>query len=369
MSPPGRPEGVGQRLKPEGSAMTPWGRPKGLHRRARPEGPLAASPGRTTGGYRVAPSEGTPMNLTFQGVAFSALAWLSIVISLGLPRLDAQVQLVALSPLILLLGVPHGALDLVFVRQLTSVRSAAGWIIFTIAYFAAAALVVGLWWVSPGVFLASFLLISALHFSGDPGGRTPALFRMLYGGAVIFCPLTLHAAEVSELFAYLAGAPAAQAIVAALQWAAWPWVAAIGIVAIVGAKRDLVRSVELVSMAALLSFTPPLIGFTIFFCCMHSARHVLRTRDYSHAGTFRHLFNIAAWPMLVTGIGVAIVWWLSDGKPLDMRIAQLVFVGLAALTVPHMLVVERVRFSGWIIGKRDRIGSASTSLQGVTNDR
>jgi Brp/Blh family beta-carotene 15,15'-monooxygenase len=174
---------------------------------------------------------------------------------------------------------------------------------------------------------------------------------MLYGGAVIFCPLILHAAEVSELFAFVAGEPAAQAIVGALQWAAGPWVAAIGVAAITGARRNLVRCTELVSMAALLSFAPPLIGFTLFFCCMHSARHVLRTRDYSHAGTLQYLLRMAAWPMLVTAVGVAATWGLSEAEPLDMRLAQWLFVGLAALTVPHMIVVERVRFTGWVLGR------------------
>lgn len=306
------------------------------------------------------------MSLRFQGLAFSALAWLTLVVSLWLPRPDAQVQLAVLAPVILLLGVPHGALDIVFVRQLTSVQSAAGWSLFTIAYLATAASVVALWWFFPGFFLATFLLISALHFSGDPEGQTPALFRMLYGGAVIFCPLTLHAAEVSQLFAPLAGVAAAQAITAALQWAAWPWVAAIGVAAIAGAKRDLARSIELVSITALLSLAPPLFGFTIFFCCMHSARHVLRARDYSRAGTLRHLLRIAAWPMIVTVACVAIIWWLSDGKPLDLRLAQLLFVGLAALTVPHMLVVERVRFTGWVMGRSKPI---SRSLKEATHDR
>jgi len=334
MSSPGRSTGEYLSAQHEGTPMSPPGRPKGEHRSAQ--------------------HEGAPMSPKFQGLAFSALAWLSIVVSLGLPRLDTQVQLAVLLPVIFLLGVPHGALDIVFVRQLTGIQSAAGWTVFTIAYLAVAALVVGLWWFAPGFFLATFLLISVLHFSGDPEGETPAWFRMLYGGAVIFCPFILHAAEVSQLFAYLAGEPAAQAIVAALQWAAWPWVAAIGLAAVAGAKRDLARSIELVSMTALLSVAPPLIGFTIFFCCMHSARHVLRTRDYSLAGTLRHLLRIAAWPMLVTGAGVAIIWWLSDGTPLDMRLAQLLFVGLAALTVPHMMIVERVRFTGWVMGRGGR---------------
>ena len=292
------------------------------------------------------------MSLRLQGLAFSALAWLLLGASLWLPRLDAQTQLLVLSPVILLLGVPHGALDVVFVQQLAGIRSALGWSVFTVAYAAAAASVVVLWWFAPGFFLAAFLLVSVLHFSGDPEGETPVLFRMLYGGAIVFCPMALHAVEVSGLFASLAGMPAAQSIVTALQWAAWPWVAAIVLAAIAGAKQDTPRSIELVSLTALLIFAPPLIAFTIFFCVMHSARHVMRTRDYSDAGTLRHLLRIAGLPMLATVASVGVAWWLSDGKPLDARLAQILFVGLAALTVPHMIVVERVRFTGWVTGRR-----------------
>ena len=299
------------------------------------------------------------MSLKLQGLAFSAAAWLAIVASLWLPPLDAQSQLALLSPIILLLGVPHGALDIVFVRQHTGIRSAAGWALFSIAYLAAASLVVFLWWFSPGVFLAAFLLLSALHFSGDPEGKTPPVFRMLYGGAFIFCPLTLHAADVQPLFAFLAGGPAAQTIVAALQWAVWPWVAATVGAATVGATRALPRSIELVSLTALLTVAPPLIGFTLFFCGMHSVRHVLRTRDYASAGTWGHLVRIAAWPMAGTLVGVALAGWLSDGMSLDVRLAQLLFVGLAALTVPHMVVIEQVRFTGWAAG-RSTAGSNST---------
>lgn len=61
--------------------------------------------------------------------------------------------------------------------------------------------------------------------------------------------------------------------------------------------------------------------------------------------------RIAGWPMTITVAGVAIAWWLSDGTPLDLRLTQILFVGLAALTVPHMILVERVRFTGWVMGR------------------
>ena len=293
---------------------------------------------------------GSLPSLAQQGLAFSALAWLLVLVCLWLPPLGALAQLVMLSPVILVLGVPHGALDVVFARRLGGLRSLTAWILFTIAYFAVASAVVVFWWFESGTFLVAFLLISAFHFSGDPAGETPALWRTLYGGAVIFCPMALHAAEVSQLFAFVVGLPAARSIVEVLHLAAWPWVAAICVAAILGVRTAPVRSIEMVSLAALLIFAPPLIGFTLFFCGMHSARHVLRTRDYSRANTLRDLLRIARWPMLATVAGVAIAVGCSNGSPLDLRLAQVLFVGLAALTVPHMILVERVRFTGWVTG-------------------
>lgn len=306
-----------------------------------------------------------PISIRSQGLAFSALAWLSLVANLWLPQTDAQTQLGLLSPIILVLGVPHGALDIVFVRQLAGVRSTAGWCLFITAYLSAAASVVALWWFAPVFFLVGFLLLSMLHFSGDLEDGTPALARTLYGGVVIVCPMALHSSDVVQLFAFLAGLPAAQAMVAALQPASWLWIATICVVVIAGAKKNPARSLELLSITALLTFTPPLIGFTIFFCGMHSARHVLRTRDYSNAKTLRHLLRISALPMLATFTGVALAGWFSREAPFDMRLAQLLFVGLAALTVPHMLVVERIRFTGWVIGRHQ---PQELTLRGESHD-
>ena len=66
------------------------------------------------------------MNLVFQGRLFNTIAWPALLAMPFLPRLDTQDQLLVLAPIILLMGVPHGALDIVFARQFVGVRSIVG---------------------------------------------------------------------------------------------------------------------------------------------------------------------------------------------------------------------------------------------------
>jgi type IV secretion system protein VirD4 len=71
-------------------------------------------------------------------------------------------------------------------------NSIGGWADFGVGYAALAAAVVGVWVAAPSLFLAGFLLISALHFSGDPDPRTGGFSRLIYGGAIIVVPALLH---------------------------------------------------------------------------------------------------------------------------------------------------------------------------------
>lgn len=290
------------------------------------------------------------MSIQQQGVVFSATAWVLCLGAVLLPVAPPQSELLALSIVIFLFGVPHGALDTVYARQLHRVESTAGWAAFGLAYLAIAALVVGLWVAAPVVFLIGFLLISALHFSGDPQGEAGAVRRVLYGGSVLICPVVLHAPQVRELYSMLAGAAAGDAVVTASRWMAWPWMIATAVAALRCAKNDRVGSLELVSVAALMTLVSPVLAFTMFFCGMHSLRHAMRTHDYARTRAWTHLLRVAAPPMLVTGLLTIAGWQFLQASDFDIRLVQLVFVGLAALTVPHMILVERVRFSGWTRG-------------------
>ena len=288
--------------------------------------------------------------LRAQGLTFCCLSAVVAASSVLLPPLTERVELILISTLILALGVPHGALDSIFARQVYRLRSPGAWLCAALLYGALAALVVGVWRISPAVFLSAFLLLSIVHFAGDLEAGVRPFSRILYAGAVIVLPCLRFEADVARQFGFLAGPSNGASLAAALSVLAWPWlVCSLGAAAL-EAHRETMAGAELLAVSLLAVSAPPLIGFTVFFCGMHSARHAIRTYHYAHQTSLRLLISAAAGPMLLILLAAGTGWVFLDHTSPSRGVAQFLFVGLAALTVPHMVLVERVRLSGWRIG-------------------
>ena len=285
--------------------------------------------------------------LRLQGLVFCGAAILLAAVAATLGPLGSQIELIVIASLILILGVPHGALDTIFARQIYGIQNLRGWILFSAIYLFLSAFVVGIWLLQPAIFLLAFLFISAFHFSGDPAAGTPWPARALYGGAVVILPAALHAVETTRLFSLLAGESATDLAMPWLVLLSWPWLAGLILAAIQRMRTDWLTALELFSVGILSVVTPPLLSFTLFFCAMHSARHILRTIDYSEKSSRVFILGAALLPMFGVLAVSFVAWYFLRTTPIDARIIQIVFVGLAALTVPHMALVERVRLSGW----------------------
>ena len=287
--------------------------------------------------------------LRIQGLAFSIGAILLAVVAVSTARFESQVELIVVASLIVLLGIPHGALDTIFARKLYGIKTLGGWLRFALIYLLLGASVVGFFMLAPSGFLIGFLLISMLHFSGDPAAGTPWFARALYGGAIIVLPTLLYAGEITRLFALLVGIDAATLVTPFLRLLAWPWLISFVLAAIQRLPKDWLTALEMGAVALLAVLAPPLISFTVFFCAMHSARHILRTINYSGNSSLGLILGAMSLPMLGVLLASATAWHFLGGMPMNGAIIQLVFVGLAALTVPHMALVERVRLSGWMV--------------------
>ena len=250
---------------------------------------------------------------------------------------------------IVLIGLPHGAFDGAVAMHLGLVNRFSSLARFVIIYVALAALVVVTWMVAPSISLILFLTISMLHFgAGDARNGQGALAfseALAHGGLAIIGISQFHRGEVDEIFSYLINQDTA-AVWLAIDILTVAVIAAI-ITCVVQASKDPKWSTtvfELLLLGFVYAIAPPLLGFAIYFCCIHSARHfkkiyasIKQTVSSSNIKNQAILFTTLSW------VAAGLAFWLfadfADPGPTIMRIT---FIGLAALTVPHMLLIDGI---------------------------
>lgn len=282
-----------------------------------------------------------------QGIAFSALALVFSLLVAIFQGWDSSLVTTVLAVLIVVLGFPHGALDVIFAKRLYRLVSWNQWAVFCIAYVALAAAVVGFWWVLPSAFLTAFLLMSAFHFSGDLDDGTSAVLRFWYAGSMLIFPAWFHEADVARLFGDLVAGDFSRQLASILRGMALPWCAGLGITLLLQGRINWVTSLEVVSVSLLAIAAPPLFSFAIFFCVMHSARHAMRTRAYAADMMWIDLLKKAIAPLVACALAAVALWPTVMSLTFETAVVRILFVALAALTVPHMVLIERVRLAGW----------------------
>ena len=251
-----------------------------------------------------------------------------------------RVQIPLLLALVTVLGLPHGALDPFVARAAFGLTDRAGMAAFLSLYAALAGLVAVLWWLAPFEMLLLFLAISALHFSLDWRSAAPWPLRILLGGAVIVLPCLNHAAEVAEIFRLLADDTRTEGVIGLLSAVAPAWALALTAGSVWLLRRAAWAACEGIVLVAAGLLLPPLLFFVLYFCGLHSPRHLIDTAIELGFRSFAPVLRAALPATLATVAAAVFVYQqLELGAP-SAALLKIVFIGLAALTVPHMLLIE-----------------------------
>ena len=264
----------------------------------------------------------------------------NLITSLG------QINLLALLAVVVI-GLPHGAFDGAIAAHLGYIKRPHFLMRFLLLYILMTALIVALWLAFPIVSLIVFLLISALHFGFSDArakcGWSRRVQVVVHGGVVVLGISQFHKSEVDKIFGYLIGHDPA------IVWVAIDMASIVfGAFFIIYAWHALWNLrwrhgfIELTLLLLVFVIFPPLVGFALYFCCVHSLRHFLvlwrslqivfqNNNFYFQAITF----TICSWIM-----GGVAYWWCTDQMSGETALLRVIFIGLAALTVPHMVLVD-----------------------------
>ena len=100
---------------------------------------------------------------------------------------------------------------------------------------------------------------------------------------------------------------------------------------------------DYISILILNYFLNPLLAFTIYFCFLHSARHSFKlSNELNKISLIEGLkkFALKAIPLTILTAFLFIISLIiiKNYYALDNAISKIIFIGLASLTFPHILL-------------------------------
>ena len=260
--------------------------------------------------------------------------------------------------LILIIGVSHGSLDHIKGRKLLKIFQINNIITFYTSYFLLAVTIIILWVLLPTVVLIAFLIVASFHFGKedtqfliDNNSYLNQFLFFLKGSLVILAPLYFNFNETVSIFKLLLIEN--ESFYQSLNVIENNNFLIIGIVLsalssiILFFKKFELRKFTIFfdyfSIIIINMHFSPLIAFTIYFCFLHSIRHSISLITELDQESLRNgllVFIKKATPLtILTAIFCLIgLYFLNNNYNLDSAILKLIFIGLASLTFPHILL-------------------------------
>ncbi len=260
--------------------------------------------------------------------------------------------------LILIIGVSHGSLDHIKGRKLLSILKFENMILFYIIYILTAITVIIIWIFFPSISLIIFLIIASFHFGkedtqfliNDNSYLNQFLF-FLKGTLIILSPMYFHFNETVSIFKLLLIEN--ETFYENLSFIESSKILLFGVIistlsSIILFLKDFEIKkftifLDFFSILILNFYFSPLLAFTIYFCFLHSIRHSLTLifeLDENNLKSGFKIFIKKAIPLtFLTAIFCIIsIYFLSNSYNLDSSILKVIFIGLASLTFPHILL-------------------------------
>ena len=252
--------------------------------------------------------------------------------------------------LILTIGISHGSLDHIKGKKLLKILGFKSSIIFYIGYIIIGLITILIWIFFPKFLLFLFLIIASFHFGKEDSefiskNKNFELIYFLKGLLVIIAPLLFHRDETILIFQSLNFDISKNILINYLILYFFLLLSFISSIILSLNKSFEVKSLllmDFLSIIILNYFLNPVLAFTIYFCFLHSIRHsilLIQKINKNIRKGFPIFFRKALPLTIITIIGYIIaLYFLNNCNELDDSIYKVIFIGLAALTFPHILL-------------------------------
>ena len=252
--------------------------------------------------------------------------------------------------LIFFIGLPHGSFDGA-VASLVGFNTRIQFIKFLILYIFLFLVVISFWLLFPILSLFIFIIMTIIHFGFCDWTnfkikkyKFPVSFA--YGMTIIFGIIFFNEEQSFIIFEYLTN----DKIYSFQKFIFIPYIltslSIIYFIYLFLFEKKLRTSVlEILLLLLIFYICDPLLSFSIYFCFFHTYKHLkhLINNIYLHISNKTFVLYSTLIFTIISWIGGAVViLFLTQNFNLYESIIKVIFIGLAALTLPHMILVDLV---------------------------
>jgi len=260
--------------------------------------------------------------------------------------------------LILTIGISHGALDDQKGKKLSQLYNIKKSYLFYLIYSLIGVSIIIFWLFFPTASLVLFLVVASYHFGKEDTeflinnkNVSNLILYFLKGSLIIIAPLIFHFVETINIFKlllienekfylFLSFIEDNSILLFALS------ISLLSCIYYFLKDFKIINTLivlDFFSIIVLNYFLTPLIAFTIYFCFLHSFRHSISLITMLDENSFKIgaiTFIKKAMPLTVLTaiLYVLSLYFLSNFYQLNDAILKVIFIGLASLTFPHILL-------------------------------
>ena len=293
---------------------------------------------------------------------FTASLLCATFISIGLisPSINESLSVWVLLASVFIVGIPHGAIDHIIASELFNQQSSLrSHLIFYSSYLLVMAVLAILWYVSPSAGMIVFLIISIYHFGQADmedfmTNEHPSIPWNIVRG--IFIIGLILFSNTDKTFPVIADATGISAT--AFQ-NIFPHSSTIVAVILIGylvvylfsvyqkkIQNPIIFFIDGALLTSLFLITGPFIGFAIYFAVWHSAGHIhemiqffnKRNRNF---GLRDFIFESLPFT-IISLLGLTGLYYIQGLIGSGQRFITLMFILISVLTLPHMVVVNKM---------------------------
>ncbi len=247
--------------------------------------------------------------------------------------------------LISTIGIYHGAFDINKANHICKKLNLKPYK-FNLFYILLSLTIVVLWVYFPISLITTFLLLSAHHFGSEEylyyKFKSSLIPSILRGSLVLILPITFHFNETIYIFKTINirfEGPTVFALES--NYIVLAVIIFINFIFSITKQSNIkfnriMINMDMLILVLLNYLIEPLTAFTIYFCFLHSARNISKLDNYSRKSIFgsnKQVLHISYLTFLIFLIVFSTLYILVD---LNTSAYNTIFIGLAALTFPHI---------------------------------